>query len=93
VEFEAVVAEIRLDSYAVGDGGRREQIWQVALDRTEFSPESGTGVLVATAKSGATLEVLVERVVVDAEGVAWHFVRKPLIEGTAVVGRVGERAL
>jgi alanyl-tRNA synthetase len=90
-EFPAVVREIRLDSYAVGEGGRREQIWQVALDATEFSAVATTGVLVATAKSGAVLEVVVERVMVDDAGVVWHFVRKPLVEGTAVVGRV-ERA-
>jgi alanyl-tRNA synthetase len=87
-EFRAVVAEIRLDSYAVGEGGRREQIWQVALDSTEFSAKSATGLLIATAKSGAVLEVVVERVLVDDAGVVWHFVRKPLVEGTAVVGRL-----
>jgi alanyl-tRNA synthetase len=48
-------------------------------------------LLIATAKSGAVLEVAVERVMVDDAGVVWHFVRKPLVEGTAVVGRV-ERA-
>jgi alanyl-tRNA synthetase len=87
-EFRAVVTEIRLDSYAVGEGGRREQIWQVALDATEFSAESATGVLMATARSGAVLEAVVERVMVDHAGVVWHFVRKPLVEGTAVAGRV-----
>ncbi len=87
-KFQAVVTEIRLYSYAVGEGGRREQIWQVALDATEFSTDFSTGLLIATAKSGAVLEVSVERVMVDDAGLVWHFVRKPLVEGTAVVGRV-----
>jgi alanyl-tRNA synthetase len=86
-----VVTEIRLDSYAVGEGGRTEQVWQLALNSTKFSAVSATGLLIATAKSGAVLEVAVERVMVDDAGVVWHFVRKPLVEGTAVVGRV-ERA-
>jgi alanyl-tRNA synthetase len=47
-----------------------------------------TGVLVATAKSGAVLEVLVERVEEDEAGEVWHYVRKPLLEGTEIVGRV-----
>jgi alanyl-tRNA synthetase len=93
LEFSAVVTDIRLDSHAVAEGGAKEQIWQVALDRTAFYPRGGgqpwdTGVLVATAKSGAVLEVAVERVEEDATGEVWHFVRKPLPEGTEVVGRV-----
>jgi alanyl-tRNA synthetase len=88
LEFEAEVRDIRL--VANDDLG---QLWQVALDRTAFYPEGGgqpwdTGVLVATAKSGATLEVAVERVEEDDAGEVWHFVRKPLIEGTTVSGRV-----
>jgi alanyl-tRNA synthetase len=88
LEFEAVVTDIRLDSTdATG------QLWQVALDRTAFYPTGGgqpfdTGVLVATAKSGATLEVAVERVEEDANGEVWHYVRKPLVAGTEVTGRV-----
>jgi alanyl-tRNA synthetase len=93
LEFRAVVTDIRLDSHAVGQGGQKEQLWQVALDRTAFYPEGGgqpwdMGVLVATAKSGAVLEVAVERVVEDEVGEVWHFVRKPLPQGTEVVGRV-----
>jgi alanyl-tRNA synthetase len=93
LEFAAVVTDIRLDSHAVAEGGAKEQIWQVALDRTAFYPQGGgqpwdTGVLVATAKSGAVLEVQVERVEEDEAGEVWHFVRKPLPEGTEVVGRV-----
>jgi alanyl-tRNA synthetase len=45
-------------------------------------------VLVATAKSGAVLEVQVERVEEDEAGEVWHYVRKPLPEGTEIVGRV-----
>ena len=93
LEFSAVVTDIRLDSHAVAESGQREQVWQVALDRTAFYPAGGgqpwdTGVLVATAKSGAVLEVVVERVEEDESGEVWHFVRKPLPEGTSVVGRV-----
>lgn len=88
LEFSAVVTDIRLDSR---DGG--EALWQVALDRTAFYPEGGgqpwdTGVLVAVARSGATLEVPVERVEEDAQGEVWHFVRKPLVEGAEVTGYV-----
>jgi len=93
LEFGAVVTDVRLDSHAVGESGQKEQLWQVALDRTAFYPVGGgqpwdTGWLVATAKSGAVLEVAVERVEEDEAGEVWHFVRKPLPEGTEVVGRV-----
>ena len=93
LEFRAVVTDIRLDSHAVAESGQREQVWQVALDRTAFYPVGGgqpwdTGSLIATAKSGAVLEVPVERVEEDEAGEVWHFVRKPLPEGTEVVGRV-----
>jgi alanyl-tRNA synthetase len=93
LEFRAVVTDVRLDSHAVGDSGQKEQLWQVALDRTAFYPAGGgqpwdTGVLVATAKSGAVLEVVVERVEEDEADEVWHYVRKPLAEGTEIVGRV-----
>ncbi len=93
LKFSAKVADIRLVANQRGEGGEREQLWQVALDRTAFYPESGgqpwdTGVLVATARSGAVLEVAVERVEEDEAGEVWHFVRKPLVEGTEVEGRV-----
>ncbi len=94
LEFTAVVTDIRLVANEATDGGGKEQVWQVALDRTAFYPESGgqpwdTGVLVATARSGAVLEVPVERVEEDeGTGEVWHFVRKPLVEGTEVVGKV-----
>ena len=88
LEFEAVVTDIRLDSR---EGG--EALWQVALDRTAFYPESGgqpwdTGVLTAVARSGAVLEVRVERVEEDEGGEVWHYVRKPLVVGSAVTGVV-----
>jgi len=88
LEFEATVTDVRLHS--------REgemQLWQVALDRTAFYPEGGgqpwdTGVLRATAKSGAVLECVVERVEEDEAGEVWHAVRKPLVAGTTVSGTV-----
>ena len=93
LEFRAVVTDVRLDSHDVGESGQKEQVWQVALDRTGFYPAGGgqpwdMGVLVATAKSGAVLEVPVERVEEDEAGEVWHYVRKPLLEGTEIVGRV-----
>jgi len=88
LEFTATVTDIRLDSRAGTD-----QLWQVALDQTAFYPEGGgqpwdTGVLIAVARSGATLEVPVERVEEDQHGEVWHFVRKPLVAGTEITGIV-----
>ena len=93
LEFHAVVTDVRLDSHAVGESGQKEQLWQVALDRTAFYPVGGgqpwdTGLLVATAKSGTVLEVPVERVEEDDAGEVWHYVRKPLPVGGEVTGRV-----
>lgn len=94
LSFSARVTDIRLVANERAETGGREQLWQVALDRTAFYPESGgqpwdTGVLVATARSGATLEVPVERVEEDeATGEIWHYIRKPLIEGTEIEGRL-----
>jgi alanyl-tRNA synthetase len=94
LEFPAVVTDIRLESYANG-----EQVWQIALNQTAFYPEGGgqpfdTGLLIATAKSGAVLEVPVERVSEDPLGEVWHTVRKPLPEGTEIVGKIdAERRL
>ncbi len=93
LEFQAAVTDVRLDSHDVGESGQKEQVWQVALDRTGFYPAGGgqpwdMGMLVATAKSGAVLEVPVERVEEDEAGEVWHYVRKPLLEGTEIVGRV-----
>jgi alanyl-tRNA synthetase len=92
LEFTAHVTDIRLHSR---DASREagDALWQVALDRTAFYPEGGgqpwdTGLLIATAKSGAVLEVPVERVEEDAAGEVWHYVRKPLVEGAEITGRV-----
>ena len=82
-EFAATVTDIRLDSRdAAGTW------WQVALDRTAFLPGGPDGALVAVARSGAKLEVAVERAEEDAAGEVWHFVRKPLLAGTQVTGYV-----
>jgi len=88
LQFTAQVADIRLDS-RTGDG----QLWQVALDRTAFYPTGGgqphdIGTLTATSRSGAVLEVPVERVEEDDAGEVWHYVRKPLVAGTEIAGRV-----
>lgn len=93
LRFEAEVTDIRLHSSAQDESGAKVQLWQIALDRTAFYPEGGgqpwdTGFLVATAPSGATLEVAVERVEEDDAGEVWHFVRKPLMAGTVIEGRV-----
>lgn len=93
LDFQAIVTEIELVAQECGSDGERRQLWRLALDRTAFYPESGgqpwdTGVLVATARSGARLEVPVERVEEDSHGQVWHYLHKPLVEGTAVEGRV-----
>ena len=82
-EFAAVVTDIREESRSEG-----RQRWQVSLDRTEFHAGRERGVLVATGRSGARLEIAVSGVVEDA-GETWHVVDKPLGVGTAVRGRVG----
>jgi len=82
-EFAATVTDIRLDSTDAGG-----QLWQVALDRTAFAPGRAAGLLVAVARSGAKLEVDVERVEEDGAGEVWHYVRKPLLAGTEVTGHV-----
>jgi alanyl-tRNA synthetase len=90
--FTAQVTDIRLDSISKEAGDRTGQLWQVALDRTAFCPTGGgqphdTGTLTATSRSGAVLEVEVERVEED-DGEVWHYVRKPLIQGTEIAGCV-----
>jgi alanyl-tRNA synthetase len=82
-QFAATVTDIRLNSTDAGG-----QLWQVALDRTAFSSARSLGRLVAVARSGAKLEVAVERVEEDAVGEVWHYVRKPLLAGTQVTGHV-----
>lgn len=88
LEFTAEVTAIR--ELAKVDG---QQVWQIALDRTAFYPTSGgqpydTGMLVATARSGASLEVPITNVEEDEAGEVWHTTSKPLQEGTVVSGRV-----
>ncbi|WP_047495333.1 alanyl-tRNA editing protein [Terriglobus sp. TAA 43] len=88
LEFTAEVTAIR--ELARVDG---QQVWQIALDRTAFYPTSGgqpydTGVLVATARSGASLEVPITNVEEDEAGEVWHTTCKPLQEGTVVSGRI-----
>jgi alanyl-tRNA synthetase len=93
LEFTAHITDIRLvekDPNAPADSA---QLWQVALDRTAFYPEGGgqpwdTGLLIATAPSGTRLEIPVERVHEDEAGEVWHSVRKPLVEGTEIIGAV-----
>jgi alanyl-tRNA synthetase len=93
LEFTAHITDIRLvekDPNAPADSA---QLWQVALDRTAFYPEGGgqpwdTGLLIATAPSGTRLEIPVERVLEDEAGEVWHSVRKPLVEGTEIIGAV-----
>jgi alanyl-tRNA synthetase len=93
LEFTARVTDIRLvekDPTAPADAA---QLWQLALDRTAFYPEGGgqpcdTGLLIATAPSGTTLEIPVERVEEDESGEVWHYIRKPLTQGTEVTGQI-----
>ena len=82
MEFAAVVVDIREESRVAG-----RQRWQMALDRTEFSP-GDAGELEAVAPSGVKLMVPVLGVVVDGAGEIWHLVEKPLAAGTVVTGRV-----
>ena len=85
-QFEAVVTDIRLES-RIGGVAR----WQLALDRTLFRSGSRGGSvcgrLEAVAPSGARLEVPV-LAVVEEDGLVWHVVDKPLMEGTRVSGSV-----
>ena len=88
LEFTAKVTAIR--ELARVDG---RQVWQLALNRTAFYPTSGgqpydTGVLTATARSGATLDVPIINVEEDGAGEVWHTTAKPLQEGTEVRGVV-----
>lgn len=86
--FNATVTDIREVSRAEG-----QSLWQVALDKTAFYPTSGgqpydLGTLTATSRGGAVLEVPIESIEEDEAGEVWHFVRKPLLAGTAVEGAV-----
>ncbi len=86
--FDAVVTDIRLVSRTGG-----EALWQIALDRSAFYPTSGgqpfdKGMLSATSRNGAVLEVPIDEVAEDEHGEVWHFTIKPLETGTQVAGSV-----
>ena len=86
--FSARVVDIREASRSAG-----VSLWQIALDRTAFYPTSGgqpsdTGVLTATSRNGAILEIPVESVEEDEAGHVWHLTRKPLTAGTEVHGSI-----
>lgn len=88
LEFTAEVTAIR--ELARVDG---QQVWQIALDRTAFYPTSGgqpydTGILIAKARSGASLEVPIATVEEDETGEVWHTTSKPLQEGTVITGQI-----
>jgi alanyl-tRNA synthetase len=91
LEFAAQVTDIRLVS--TEKNKEASHLWQVSLDRTAFYPEGGgqpwdTGTLTAVSRSGAQLEVPVERVEEDSTGEVWHYIRKPLVSGASVSGAV-----
>jgi alanyl-tRNA synthetase len=74
-------------------GSHDESIWQLSLNRTAFYPTSGgqpfdTGVLSASSRNDAVLEIPVEQVEEDEQGVVWHFVREPLAVGTNIGGQI-----
>jgi len=86
--FSAHVTDIREASRADG-----VSVWQIALDRTTFYPNSGgqpcdTGQLTANSRSGAILEAVVESVEEDEHGTVWHLTRKPLPVGAEVQGEI-----
>ncbi|HEX7158392.1 MAG TPA: hypothetical protein VF214_05240 [Edaphobacter sp.] len=83
--FSALVTEIHEQSRTAG-----RQLWQVALDRTEFAV-GDEGTLEAVARSGARLVVPVLSVEVGAAGEVWHMLEKPLTIGTDVTGCVTAR--
>lgn len=86
--FPAVVTDIRELHHAEG-----VPVWQIALDRSAFYPGTGgqpfdTGILRATSRGGAEIEVSVEEVVEDEDGEIWHYITKPLAAGTHVEARI-----
>ena len=86
--FSSRVTDIRELSRTEG-----QSVWQVALERTAFYPTSGgqphdLGVLTATSRSGAVLEVPVVAVEEDEQGEVWHQTLKPLLTGTEVKGEI-----
>src|SRR6185312_12902961 len=93
LEFTAHITDIHLVAKEPDAPADSAQLWQIALDRTAFYPEGGgqpcdIGLLIATAPSGTTLEIPVERVEEDEAGEVWHYVRKPLTSGTGISGAV-----
>lgn len=87
-DFTARVTDIRELLRTEG-----KSVWQVALDRTAFYPTSGgqphdLGVLRATSRSGAVLEVPVIAVEEDDHGEVWHHTLKPLPAGAEVRGEI-----
>lgn len=92
---ESAILEFTAEVTAIRELGRTDgqQVWQIALDRTAFYPTSGgqpfdTGRLVATARSGASLEIPVLNVEEDDDGEVWHTTTKPVMEGTQLVGSI-----
>lgn len=86
--FSSRVTDIRELSRAEG-----QSVWQVALERSAFYPTSGgqphdLGVLTATSRSGAVLEIPVVDVEEDEHGEVWHQTLKPLLAGTEVKGEI-----
>jgi alanyl-tRNA synthetase len=87
-QFTATVTDIRERSRSGG-----ASLWQVALDRSAFYPTSGgqphdTGILTATAPSGARLDAAITDVEEDEHGEVWHLTPKPLLAGTQIEGRI-----
>ncbi len=86
--FLSRVSDIREVSRSQG-----QTLWQIALDSTAFYPTSGgqphdTGILKATAPSGATVDAPILAVEEDETGEIWHTTPKPLLAGTAVKGEI-----
>jgi alanyl-tRNA synthetase len=82
-KFTGAVIDVRQPASSQADS-----VWQVALNRTAFYPTSGgqpfdTGLL-----RTSVLEVPVEQVEEDEQGVVWHFVSKPLPAGAPVEGQI-----
>lgn len=89
--FDAVVTDIRLVSRTGS-----ESLWQVALDRSAFYPTSGgqpfdKGMLIATSRAGAVLEIPIDEVEEDEQGEVWHLASKPLVAGTPVQAKIDWR--
>ncbi len=81
-EFVSAVTDIKLESRT-----GLAAVWVMSLDATGFRP-GDSGVLEAVTRSGTRLEIPVTAVTMDADGVVWHVVEKPLAAGTEVRGRV-----